>query len=72
VLDSRREEATAKDMTISHERINCSIPALIKCGFVGLSQIGEIDGLVIAWREVNFAQRAGLENLHRTISGVSA
>ena len=43
-------------MTISHERINCSILALVKCGFIGLMQIGEIDGLVIAWREVNVAQ----------------
>jgi hypothetical protein len=43
-------------MTISYERINCSILALVKCGFIGLRQIGEIDGLVIAWREVNVAQ----------------
>ena len=43
-------------MTISHERIDCSILALVKCGFIGLMKIGEIDGLVIAWREVNVAQ----------------
>ena len=43
-------------MTISHERINCSIPALMQCGFIGLSQIREIDRLVIAWRKVNVAQ----------------
>jgi hypothetical protein len=43
-------------MTIFQERIDCSIRALVKCGFIGLSQIGEIDGLVIAWREVNVAQ----------------
>ena len=43
-------------MTIFQERIDCSIRALVKCSFIGLSQIGEIDGLVIAWREVNVAQ----------------
>jgi hypothetical protein len=43
-------------MTIFQERIDCSIRALVKCSFIGLSQIGEIDGLAIAWREVNVAQ----------------
>ena len=43
-------------MAMSHERIDCSILALVKRGFIGLMQIGEIDGLVIAWREVNVAQ----------------
>ena len=36
--------------------IDSSVPALVKRGFIGLMQIGEIDGLVIAWREVNVAQ----------------
>ena len=43
-------------MTIFQERIDCSIRALVKCSFIGLSQIGEIDRLVIAWREVHVAQ----------------
>ena len=43
-------------MAMSHERIDSSILALVKRGFIGLMQIGEIDGLVIAWREVNVAQ----------------
>ena len=43
-------------MAIFRERIDCSVPALVKRGFIGLMQIGEIDGLVIAWREVNVAQ----------------
>ena len=43
-------------MAIFRERIDCSTRALVKCGFIGLIQIGEIDGLVIAWREVNVAQ----------------
>ena len=43
-------------MRIFRERIDCSTRALVKCGFIGLIQIGEIDGLVIAWREVNVAQ----------------
>ena len=43
-------------MAMSPDRIDSSVPALIKRGFIGLMQIGEIDGLVIAWREVNVAQ----------------
>ena len=43
-------------MAMSHDRIDSSIPALVKRGFIGLMKIGEIDGLVIAWREVNVAQ----------------
>ena len=43
-------------MAMSDDRIDCSILALVKRGFVGLMQIGEIDDLVIAWREVNVAQ----------------
>ena len=43
-------------MAIFRERIDCSTRALVKCGFIGLIQIGEIDGLVIAWREVHVAQ----------------
>ena len=56
ILDSRREENRAREMAMSHDRIDSSIPALVKRGFIGLMQIGEIDGLVIAWREVNVAQ----------------
>ena len=41
---------------MSDDRMDSSIPALVKRGFIGLMQIGEIDGLVIAWREVNVAQ----------------
>jgi hypothetical protein len=43
-------------MAMCRERIDSSVPALVKRGFIGLMQIGEIDGLVIAWREVNVAQ----------------
>ena len=43
-------------MTIFQKRLDCSIRALVKCGFIGLIEIREIDGLVIAWREVNVAQ----------------
>ena len=43
-------------MAMSPDRIDSSVPALVKRGFIGLMQIGEIDGLVIAWREVNVAQ----------------
>ena len=43
-------------MAMSRDRIDSSVPALVKRGFIGLMQIGEIDGLVIAWREVNVAQ----------------
>ena len=43
-------------MAMSHDRIDSSIPALVKRGFIGLMKIGEIDGLVIAWREVHVAQ----------------
>jgi hypothetical protein len=43
-------------MMISNDRIDCSILALVKRGFIGLMQIGEIDGLVLAWREINIAQ----------------
>ena len=43
-------------MVMSPDRIDSSVPALIKRGFIGLIQIGEIDGLVIAWREVHVAQ----------------
>ena len=43
-------------MAMSRERIDSSVLALVKRGFIGLMQIGEIDGLVIAWREVNVAQ----------------
>ena len=43
-------------MAMSHDRIECSILALVKRGFIGLMQIGEIDDLVIAWREVNVPQ----------------
>ena len=46
-------------MAMSHDRIDCLILALVKRGFIGLMQIGEIDGLVIAWREVNVAQHLG-------------
>jgi len=35
-------------MAMSHDRIDSSIPALVKRGFIGLMKIGEIDGLVIA------------------------
>ena len=56
ILDSRREENRASNMAMSHDRIDSSIPALVKRGFIGLMKIGEIDGLVIAWREVNVAQ----------------
>src|SRR4029077_10452206 len=55
ILDSRREETRASNMAMSHDRIDSSIPALVKRGFIGLMKIGEIDGLVIAWREVNVA-----------------
>ena len=55
ILDSRRAE-NRKRMAMSPDRIDSSVPALIKRGFIGLMQIGEIDGLVIAWREVNVAQ----------------
>jgi len=41
---------------MSRDRIDSSVPALVKRGFIGLMQIGEIDSLVIAWREVNVAQ----------------
>ena len=37
---------------VPRDRIDSSVPALVKRGFIGLMQIGEIDGLVIAWREV--------------------
>src|SRR4029079_17814143 len=50
ILDSRREENRASNMAMSDDRIDCSILALVKRGFVGLMQIGEIDDLVIAWR----------------------
>jgi hypothetical protein len=43
-------------MAMSRDRIDSSVPALVKRGFIGLMQIGEIDSLVIAWREVNVAQ----------------
>ena len=43
-------------MAMSRDRIDSSVPALVKRGFIGLMKIGEIDGLVIAWREVNVAQ----------------
>ena len=43
-------------MSMFHDCIDCSARALVKCGFIGLMQIGEIDGLVVAWREVNVAQ----------------
>jgi hypothetical protein len=43
-------------MAMSHDRMDSSVPALVKRGFIGLMKIGEIDGLVIAWREVNVAQ----------------
>jgi hypothetical protein len=43
-------------MAMSRDRIDSSVPALVKRGFIGLMQIGEIDGLVIAWCEVNVAQ----------------
>ena len=56
ILDSRREEARAKEMSIFHERIGRSTRALVKCGFIGLMQIGEVDDLVITWREANVAQ----------------
>src|SRR6476659_6645474 len=56
LLDSRREETRASNMAMSHDPFDSSIPALVKRGFIGLMQIGEIDGLVIAWREVNVAQ----------------
>src|SRR4051812_48433883 len=48
ILDSRREENRARNMAMSHDRIDSSIPALVKRGFIGLMKIGEIDGLVIA------------------------
>jgi hypothetical protein len=43
-------------MSTFHEHIDCSTRALVKCGFIGLMHIGEIDDLVIARREVNVAQ----------------
>jgi hypothetical protein len=43
-------------MSMFPDCIDCSARALVKCGFIGLMQIGEIDGLVIPWREVNVAQ----------------
>ena len=43
-------------MAMCRDRIDSSVPALVKRGFIGLMQIGEIDGLVIAWREANVAQ----------------
>jgi len=44
-------------MMMSNERIDRSTWALVKSGFIGLMQIGEIDGHVIAWREVDVAQQ---------------
>ena len=43
-------------MAMCRDRIDSSVPALVKRGFIGLMKIGEIDGLVIAWREANVAQ----------------
>jgi hypothetical protein len=42
-------------MSTFHEHIDCSTRALVKCGFIGLMHIGEIDDLA-ARREVNVAQ----------------
>jgi hypothetical protein len=43
-------------MAMSDDRMDSSIPTLVKRGFIGLMKVGEIYGLVIAWREVNVAQ----------------
>jgi hypothetical protein len=52
IFDSRREENRQEMGDVPRDRIDSSVPALVKRGFIGLMQIGEIDGLVIAWREV--------------------
>jgi hypothetical protein len=41
---------------MSDDRMDSSIPTLVKRGFVGLMKVGEIYVLVIAWREGNVAQ----------------
>jgi len=50
------EENRARKMAMSDDRMDSSIPALVKRGFIGLMKVGEIYGLVIAWREVDVAQ----------------
>jgi hypothetical protein len=43
-------------MAMSDDRMDSSIPTLVKRGFIRLMKVGELYGLVIAWREVDVAQ----------------
>ena len=43
-------------MAMSDDRMDSSIPTLVKRGFIGLMKVGEIYGLVFAWREGDVAQ----------------